>query len=70
MYSPGPPRKRSCGELWEREAAFGVWRLAFGVWRLAFGVWRSAFDGLRHRSGDGSNGTYATDVTYKSHVSH
>jgi hypothetical protein len=53
MYSPGPRRKRSCGESLERE-----------------GVWRSAFEGLRHRSGDGSNGTYATDVTYKSHVSH
>ena len=37
---------------------------------LAFGVWRSAFEGLRHRTADGSNGTYETDETYKSHVSH
>ena len=50
--------------------AFGVWRLAFGVWRSAFGVRRSAFEGLRHRTADGPNGTYETDETYKSHVSH
>jgi hypothetical protein len=42
--------------------------MALGV--SAFGARRLAFEGLRYRSGDGSNGTYATDVTYKSHVSH
>jgi len=31
MYSPGPRRKRSCGESWGRE---GVWRSAFGVRRF------------------------------------